>query len=645
MVQSFLSAARAKKLDRIAAAYAVAGWLLVQAASIVLPTFGTPAWALRTVIAIAFTGFPIALFIAWFSIPHPHPDSIPKREGLTPGEYMLLGLLAGVLLLSLVQLTYQLSAGTRAPAAPTRAQGSSNSVPGRANTSAGDSLRVAIIPFDIVGAQSDPTRAFADTLLDKIVGALSANQVDTVSRADSLTLRGGSSGAIAALATLRVGLLLEGSVQNDGRTITVRLHLDDAHQHQTLWSREFHGPAEAPEPLQTQVALHATDVTRWAVSPRLKSIRSDPSLVAAYLEGEDEEINGLGGRALAIARDLVSRAPRFAAAHTLLASAVGQENGLSVVTPQARAEAAREAKIAIALDGSGGQAYALLSSNLPNLSIKEREDLLLKGLSVEPGDASANWNYTVLILANTGRTADAIAQARSAWQLVPFTEWVAWSLPLTLGNAGRIEEARDAIVEMTRKWPDNPDIFFKTTEIFVESQRAPFDRALALLENPELRNFYDQPPFGRPGATNVLRAALRAQGRSAEEMRSAAQLVEKALAEGTINKLTGISTLASLGAIDSAFSAADRMLNSEERDQRMGEQFGDWSNAYVLFGAPTAEMRRDPRFMPLAQRLGLVDYWRSTGHWPDFCAEPGLPYDCKVVAAKLTATIAKSVKH
>src|SRR5215471_11001238 len=114
-VPGFLSAARAKRLDRVAAAYAVAGWIVVQAAAIILPTFGTPAWALRSLIAVAFVGFPVALFVAWFSIPHPHPDDIPKLKGLTPGEYMLIGLLGGVLLLSLAQLAYQLSPASTAP--------------------------------------------------------------------------------------------------------------------------------------------------------------------------------------------------------------------------------------------------------------------------------------------------------------------------------------------------------------------------------------------------------------------------------------------------------------------------------------------------------------------------------------------------
>ena len=54
-----------------------------------------------------------------------------------------------------------------------------------------------------------------------------------------------------------------------------------------------------------------------------------------------------------------------------------------------------------------------------------------------------------------------------------------------------------------------------------------------------------------------------------------------------------------------------------------------------LFAPDTAALRRDPRFMQLADKFGLVAYWRKTGKWPDFCAEPNLPYDCKQVAAKL----------
>jgi len=40
--------------------------------------------------------------------------------------------------------------------------------------------------------------------------------------------------------------------------------------------------------------------------------------------------------------------------------------------------------------------------------------------------------------------------------------------------------------------------------------------------------------------------------------------------------------------------------------------------------------------MNVAQRFGLLEHWRRSGKWPDFCVEPGLPYDCKAEAAKLS---------
>ena len=54
----------------------------------------------------------------------------------------------------------------------------------------------------------------------------------------------------------------------------------------------------------------------------------------------------------------------------------------------------------------------------------------------------------------------------------------------------------------------------------------------------------------------------------------------------------------------------------------------------VLFRPAYRGFRKDRRFMPLAARFGLVDYWRTTGVWADYCRDPDLPYDCKAEAAK-----------
>jgi hypothetical protein len=57
----------------------------------------------------------------------------------------------------------------------------------------------------------------------------------------------------------------------------------------------------------------------------------------------------------------------------------------------------------------------------------------------------------------------------------------------------------------------------------------------------------------------------------------------------------------------------------------------------TLFRPTLNRLRERPRFLLIAQRYGLLDYWRKSGNWPDFCNEPGLPYDCKTEAAKLPA--------
>ena len=63
-------------------------------------------------------------------------------------------------------------------------------------------------------------------------------------------------------------------------------------------------------------------------------------------------------------------------------------------------------------------------------------------------------------------------------------------------------------------------------------------------------------------------------------------------------------------------------------------------NTYVYFTPGLKRFRADPRFMILARGVGLTDYWIKSGKWPDFCFEPGLPYDCKAEAGKVARSAA-----
>src|SRR4029077_8951491 len=66
-----------RNVYKVAVAYAVVSWLLIQAASILFPTFEAPAWVMKVFVALLVLGFPIALIFSWaFEIT---PEGI-KRE-------------------------------------------------------------------------------------------------------------------------------------------------------------------------------------------------------------------------------------------------------------------------------------------------------------------------------------------------------------------------------------------------------------------------------------------------------------------------------------------------------------------------------------------------------------------------------------
>jgi hypothetical protein len=113
--------------------------------------------------------------------------------------------------------------------------------------------------------------------------------------------------------------------------------------------------------------------------------------------------------------------------------------------------------------------------------------------------------------------------------------------------------------------------------------------------------------------------------------------VSAAARDGTLWHRDALGWLAGLGDVDGAFREADLAFTPDIMSPAVGLWYGATGGTGVLFSPSAAAMRRDPRFMALAARIGLVGYWRSTGHWPDFCGEPGQPYDCKAEAARVAS--------
>src|SRR5450432_791631 len=128
--RNFFSELKRRNVYKVAAAYAIVGWLLIQVATQVFPFFNVPNWAVRLVVLLLVLGFPVALILSWaFEIT---PEGIKRESEVEPGKSIrrrtgrrIVGLTAaaaaiaaGVLLFQLVRTTSPAPASKPALAIP-----------------------------------------------------------------------------------------------------------------------------------------------------------------------------------------------------------------------------------------------------------------------------------------------------------------------------------------------------------------------------------------------------------------------------------------------------------------------------------------------------------------------------------------------
>src|ERR1700736_7021796 len=83
-MNNFFAELKRRNVYKVAIAYGVVAWLLMQVASQIFPFFEIPNWAVRLVVLLLIIGFPVALILSWaFEIT---PEGIKRAEGVDPNE-------------------------------------------------------------------------------------------------------------------------------------------------------------------------------------------------------------------------------------------------------------------------------------------------------------------------------------------------------------------------------------------------------------------------------------------------------------------------------------------------------------------------------------------------------------------------------
>jgi TolB-like protein len=485
--------------------------------------------------------------------------------------------------------------------------------------------RIAVLPFDPL-SDGPQARHFADALTDEIVTRLNSNRIQVVSRDDASTLRG--SDRNRKIAELGVALLFDGTVEDDGKAVKVRVHLDDPVRHATLWSGGVDGPADRSGQLQAQLAN--TIVSVLACSNRaLEPVHglTDPDLLSRYLHACDIFVQQTYSpqviyELLASLRAVAAKAPDFTPAHSDLAKFALYFAGLLPPEQAAplRQEGEAEAHKALALDPKSPDGHLALSLALPATDWAGREKQLRLGVADDPGWPHTN-GFLGMMLAETGRLQEAAIFGQraaaadlqidwrpfdayrqcSADQFEPAITYLRDALKITPADPELWNDLRNCLT-LARRWSD-------TLKMVDDASSRPVSVSQESVEEWDV--YLTAAKTSRPGDVARARSlALAAPGG----------------ANGAITR--AISMLSALGLIGDAFATAQRYTPG-------GPQTGAIS--MFLFNPLTAPMRRDPQFISLAARLKLVDYWRSSDQWPDFCTDPDLPYNCRTEANKLKA--------
>jgi DNA-binding winged helix-turn-helix (wHTH) protein/tetratricopeptide (TPR) repeat protein len=407
----------------------------------------------------------------------------------------------------------------------------------------------------------------------------------------------------------RPDLILEVG-RGDAASAGARLVLKSGSDHSILWSDELKQPSGKLADLKPQVAFTAARVLRCATEALAEPLK--PHTLKTYLSGCAALLAEKGDEAelvIPMFRTVLKDAPTFKAAWGKLLAA--DANAYSA-TGTIQAASRLKADLAAARKATQNlpEAYLAQIVLLPTNAYAERMRLANRLIELNP-ENSAAFAIRSHALQLVGRMWESVVDARRAMQLDPLSPDARNSYVRALGAAGHYEAARQELQEAERLWPG---------AISVAQTRFAFN----------LR-------FGDPEqAWEYLRAEPSANwmnGQSYLEARSdrTAAKIDKALKDAQALYRAHRAAIQHLIQVYGEFDRERELLQLLLRAPH--------ANALLdlTFRAPVVDFWEDPRSLLVAKRAGLLDYWRTSGEWPDFCFATDLPYDCKAEAAKIRA--------
>jgi TolB-like protein/Flp pilus assembly protein TadD len=450
---SLLSELNRRNVFRVAAAYVVLSWVVLQVADVLFEALLLPDVWNRAVLGLLVLGFIPALVFAWVYEMTPEglkkESEILREESVTAHTARKLNLAVVVLL----AIAVGLYAAGRFPA-PTAERPSGPQASAVETAAQIDSI--AVLPFEDFSAGRDQVHlaeGLADTLLHMLA---QVPQLKVAARTSSFSFRGTSADIAEIGRELGVGAVLEGSVQRSGDTLRIIAQLIRVSDQSHLWSQTFDRPTGDIFAVQDEIANAVVAALRPGAEDAAESaLASDRTSVEAYehfvrgdrlwqvrsKEAIDEAIVEFKA---AIAID-----PDYAPAHAGLAIAYlfttiyGDRtfNEVRLVVEQEIAQA-------LALDPELGLAYAVKGGLMERLNDPEGAEAgYRRAIELDPSNAAVHTWLAGLLRNDFDRWDEADALIERAYELDPRNVFVLGVYGGFLAGRGNYDRA----VEVARR--------------------------------------------------------------------------------------------------------------------------------------------------------------------------------------------------
>jgi len=225
-----------RNVVRVAIAYAIVAWLILQLSDVLAPMLSLPEWIGKLVLFILLIGFPLALIFAWaFELT---PEGVKREKNVTRDQSIThaTGRRLNTVIIAVLTIAVALFSFDKfvlGPAAPDSTTSVLEPIAAEIPQS------IAVLPF--VNMSSDPEQEyFSDGLSEEILNLLAKiPDLKVIGRTSSFAFKGKNQDLRAIGEALGARTVLEGSVRNSGERVRITAQLIDTSDGTHLWSEAY----------------------------------------------------------------------------------------------------------------------------------------------------------------------------------------------------------------------------------------------------------------------------------------------------------------------------------------------------------------------------------------------------------------------